>query len=173
MPEDAEIPTQQQPCQDPDYAGPGYQPLRQQLVDDMGIMDEEAVRLLDRVLQQARQQRQDLGGGVLPDHKLSWANMIAVKNNMIEHMTKCAWPHEVIHSFMQFYLNLDTHPLHSQLHRDQTLIAYQAKAQKDWHRDLLISKDGTTYNIAAINEGHLQEIGEELFNKRHDATLAE
>ncbi|KAF9440756.1 hypothetical protein P691DRAFT_686560, partial [Macrolepiota fuliginosa MF-IS2] len=71
--------------------------------------------------------------GAIPDQDLPWADMTAAKNCMIEHMSKCTWPQEVIISFMKFYMNLNTHPICSQPHGDQSLLAYQAEAQQDWH----------------------------------------
>ncbi|KAF9439634.1 hypothetical protein P691DRAFT_637962, partial [Macrolepiota fuliginosa MF-IS2] len=100
--------------------------------------------------------------GAIPDQDLPWANMTAAKNCMIKHMLKCTWPQEVIISFMKFYMNLDTHTICSQPHGDQSLLAYQAEAQWDWHHDVLSSKDCSMYDISKISKSHLREIGEEL-----------
>ncbi|KAF9439864.1 hypothetical protein P691DRAFT_768693 [Macrolepiota fuliginosa MF-IS2] len=61
MPEEDGQPAQQPP-QAPNYVALAYQPLGQQVMDDTGISEEDAVLLLGRIMNQVRIQQGDCNG---------------------------------------------------------------------------------------------------------------
>jgi len=111
--------------------------------------------------------------GVVHDEDLTWAEMTAAKNSMIDHMARCDWDKEIIVLFMEFYFALDTNPIRLEPHGDQALLTYQAEVRKDWHHEASKGRDHIVFNIAVINEKRLLDISEDLFRKRREQALAE
>ncbi|KAF8999605.1 hypothetical protein BDQ17DRAFT_1246359 [Cyathus striatus] len=73
------------------------------------------------------------------------------------------WPKEVVDSFSNFYMQLDSHPIREEENGDEALVIYHARARKEWH-DRLANKEGM--NLAIINEDLLTNIQLKLVTKR-------
>lgn len=110
---------------------------------------------------------------VIHDQHLSWAEMTAAKNNMIDHMRKCGWSDDYLLPLMKFYLALDTHPIHGRRHGDQALLVYQAEVRRSWHQEMLKGKGHQLFNIAIINREHLKAIEDDLYAQQWEQILTE
>ncbi|XP_006456663.1 hypothetical protein AGABI2DRAFT_122550 [Agaricus bisporus var. bisporus H97] len=79
-------------------------------------------------------------GHIIQDQHLSFSEMLIARNNLIPHMAKCHWPPQLVQKFMDFFINLETHPIRSQPQGEQAILTYQDEAHRDWYRDLAASK---------------------------------
>lgn len=117
---------------------------------------------------------------VIQDQDLSWVEMTAAKNNMIDHMRKCGWSDGYLISLMKFYLALETHPLHGRNHGDhghsygdQALLVYQAEVRRSWHQEMLKGENHRLFDIATINRERLKAIEDDLHARRREQVLTE
>ncbi|XP_006464115.1 hypothetical protein AGABI2DRAFT_75048, partial [Agaricus bisporus var. bisporus H97] len=111
-------------------------------------------------------------GHIIQDQHLSFSDMSIAKNNLIPHMTKCHWPPQLVQKFMDFFINLETHPIRSQPQGEQALLIYQAEARRDWYRDFAASKDNKTFDIAGIVESRLRQIADDIRISTYNQLIA-
>ena len=64
---------------------------------------------------------------VTPDEDLTWRQMSIAKTTLLHHMGRTGWPDQHIMALAEFYLNLESHPMHLQMDGDTVLLHYQAQ----------------------------------------------
>ncbi|KAF8996944.1 hypothetical protein BDQ17DRAFT_1329721 [Cyathus striatus] len=80
------------------------------------------------------------------------------------------WPKEVVDSFSNFYMQLNSHPIREEENGNEALVIYHARAWKEWH-DRLANKKGMS--LVIINEDLLTNIQLKLVTKRAADTAKE
>lgn len=128
---------------------------------------------LDNILELQPSQAVSHSKNVIQDQHLSWAEMSAAKNNLIEHAKSCGWAENLVIRLMQFYLALDTHPLRKKAFGDQVLLTYQAEVRRHWHQEMLKGDSHPVFNIAKINGTLMREIEDDLYRQRRERALTE
>ena len=66
---------------------------------------------------------------VTPDEDLTWHQMSIAKTTLLHHMGRTGWPDRHIMALAEFYLNLESHPMHLQTDGDTVLLHYQAQVR--------------------------------------------
>ena len=103
---------------------------------------------------------------VTPDEDLMWCQMSIAKTTLLHHMGRMGWPNQHIMALVEFYLNLESHPMHLQTDGDTVLLYYQAQVRREWHEALQSTNDEPTFDISLINNRCINAITSDLWNAR-------
>ena len=91
---------------------------------------------------------------ITKDEDLSWEQLTEGKTRLIGCMGSCGWNEHEIRQLAKFFLNLDIHPIRSQLYGPQAIMRYQEKVRRNWTQAL---KTGNPYSIGTVNDELLRE----------------
>lgn len=105
---------------------------------------------------------------VTRDENLSWEQLSEGKGRLLDYMSSCGWSGYEVRELAKFFLNLDLHPIRSQVYGTQTVLRYQDRVRHDWVSRL---KSGNSFAIGTINNelmGEYQrQIGMEIQAKNN------
>ena len=107
-----------------------------------------------------------LSSKVIPDEDLTWRQMSIARTCLLHHMAQTSWPELHVIAIVEFYLNLESHPMWLQVDGDTVLLHYQAQVRREWHEALHASSNEHAFDISIINIKHVEAIGADIWNTR-------
>ena len=104
------------------------------------------------------------------DEALSWEEFGQANYRMLSTMHQQEWPDDHLKMVRDFWVTIETHFWHhnsSEYHRC-TLLAYQGRIRKDWHKTL-----GTTdtFRLLPLNAGRLNDYHQELLDNTYASKI--
>ena len=108
-----------------------------------------------------------LSSKVIQDEDLTWRQMSITRTCLLHHMAQAGWPKPHVIALVEFYLNLESHPMRLQVDSDTVLLHYQAQVCCEWHEALRATSDEPVFDISVINIKRIEAIGADLWNTRH------
>lgn len=89
---------------------------------------------------------------------------------MVSEMFQAKWPEEHVKALGTFYIALQHHERLREPNGKVILIAYAARARKEWYAKV---KDEEMFDISEINETLLKQVSDEFYRNESDRGLAE
>ncbi|KAG0692844.1 hypothetical protein DFH29DRAFT_817049, partial [Suillus ampliporus] len=106
----------------------------------------------------------------IQDHSLEWRQFDLAKNSFLLYINKLKWPDKHQRALTMFFMNIMSHPYCSEPYRERALLLYTACVRRDWHDTLILDN---AFDISIFNLTLLKNMGEEVWNKVCQETLAE
>lgn len=109
---------------------------------------------------------------VVQDVDLTWPQIQFAKNNLLAYLNKASkWPRKHIDTLMEFFLNLELHPMMQLKDGEAAIILYAGRDRREWHDCLKIP--GRAYNLSLINDNQLAACMREVCDTAYQREIQE
>ncbi|KAG6889803.1 hypothetical protein C0992_003992 [Termitomyces sp. T32_za158] len=110
---------------------------------------------------------------MIQDEDLTWEQLSVASICFLEHIVQEKWPSVMVDVMHSFFFRLTHHKLRNEgAEGNQVLLMYQARARREWHRQLKNPPKDGIFDIGLIDDGYLRSLKDQLYDSKRKLIMA-